>query len=172
MWNGRKYAAMAIAGVGFAVAAAAPAAAQYSGAAGGSGDHGYAGVYSYGLPHATYGLASHGRPGDHGYGGYPGAYGAAYGTARGDGDNGWGTGYGYPGWVPSRSYAGDSLYGRGHGYGQRRGARRVLGYGYGMGDALPYDEVFAARQHRGFAAKPAQDKILRRPQNLKFAPAN
>jgi hypothetical protein len=172
MWNGRKYAAMAIAGVGFAVVAAAPASAQYYGAAGGSGDRGYAGVSSFGPPHANYGLASYGRPGDHGYGGYHGAYGPAYGAAHGADYNDWGTGYGYPGWVPSHSYAGYPLYGRGQGYGQRRGARRVLGYGYGMGDALPYGQVFGAPQHREFAAKPAQDKIPYRPQNLKLAPAN
>jgi hypothetical protein len=167
MWSGRKYAAMAIASVGLAVAAAAPASAQYRGAAGGLGDYGYAGVYSYGWPYATYGLAGHGSSGDYGYGGYPGAYGAAPG-----GYNRWGAGYGYYGGTPSYSYAGYPFNGRARAYGFGRGARHVPGYGYGVGDRLLYDQAFAAAQHRDFTARPAQDKIVYRGQNLKLAPAH
>src|SRR5260221_8084357 len=70
MWNSRKYTAMAVVGVGLAVAAATPASAQLFGLggaygyAGGCGGYGYAPVYSYAG----------------GCGGY-GAYGAAYGAA-------------------------------------------------------------------------------------------
>jgi hypothetical protein len=81
MWNSGKYAAMAIAGAGFAVAAATPASACF--------DWGYSGIYSHGWPYANTGFAS-----------YP-AYsyrscGGAYHIP------GWGEcgGYGRCGWAP------------------------------------------------------------------------
>jgi hypothetical protein len=129
MWNGRKYAAMAIAGIALAVTAA-PASAQYVGGpgarhAGSWGDYGYAGVYSYGWPYATYGLAGYGGSGDYGYGGARGAYGAAYGAAAAAAPyNGSGTGYGYFGWAPSYGYAGYPHNGRAHRYGYGRGTYR------------------------------------------------
>jgi hypothetical protein len=48
MWNGRKYAAMAIAGAALTAATSSPALAQYL-------DNGYAGVYGFGWPYAAYG---------------------------------------------------------------------------------------------------------------------
>jgi hypothetical protein len=81
MWNGGKYAAMAIAGAGLAVTAATPASACV--------DWGYSGVYSYGWPYANAGFAS-----------YP-----VY-SHRSCGGNyniqGWGEcgGYGRCGWAP------------------------------------------------------------------------
>jgi hypothetical protein len=50
MWNGGKYAAIAVAGAGFAVAAATPASACF--------DWGYSGAYSYGWPYANAGYTS------------------------------------------------------------------------------------------------------------------
>jgi hypothetical protein len=109
MWNSIKYAAIAVLGVGLAVAAGTPASAWWPGAygnAGGCGYYGYApaygyaggcgygaytpayaGVYSYGWP---YGTVGYGNYGDYGYAGgcgdaasgYAPAYGAyGYGTA-------------------------------------------------------------------------------------------
>ncbi len=126
MWNGRKYAAMAIAGIGFAVAAATPASAQYNGGAGGFGDHGYAGAYSHGWPYSTSGLGGYGGSGD--YGGYRRAYGAAHGA----GYKGSGTRL-----APSFGYAGDPSYGPNHGYSFRWSARRVPEYGHGVGNRMP-----------------------------------
>jgi hypothetical protein len=167
MWNGRKCAAMAIAAIGCAVAAAAPASAQYYGAADSFGDDGHAGVHSHGSPYAARGLAGYGPSGDYGFG-YRRAYGAALGADRNDSS----TGYGYYGSAPSYSYGGYPFYGRAHDHGSRRSARRVLGDGYGLGDRRPYDHAFGAAQHRDFTAPPAQDKIMYRNQNLKLAPAN
>jgi hypothetical protein len=128
MWNGRKYAAMAIAGIGFTVAASAPASAQYYGAAGGSGDYGNPGAYSYGRPYTTPGLPGYGGSGGYGY---RGAYGSAHGAALGADRNGSATRQ-----APYFNYAGDPSYGPNHGYSFRWGARRVPGYGYGAGDRL------------------------------------
>ncbi len=70
MWNSRKYTAMAVVGVGLAVAAATPASAQLLGSGGAYGYTGGCGAYGYA---PVYGYAG-------GCGGY-GAYGAAYGAA-------------------------------------------------------------------------------------------
>src|SRR5262249_51625258 len=51
MWNSTKYAAIAIAGASFAVAAATPASACFA--------WGYSGVYSYGWAYANTGFASY-----------------------------------------------------------------------------------------------------------------
>ena len=81
MWNGRKDAAMAIAGASIAVAAVTPASACFT--------WGYSGVYSYGWAYANTGVAD-----------YP-----AY-SYRSCGGNyhiqGWGEcgGYGACGWAP------------------------------------------------------------------------
>ncbi len=154
MWNSRKYAAMAIAGVGLAVAAATPASAWwpgyggYYGAAyggcgaygyapsygyagyGGCGSYGYAGA-SYGLPYATYGYA--GYPA-YGYGGCGGYYGAAsYGGCGG---------YGY---APTYGYA-PSYYGYSAGYGC--GARHPRSAGYAVANHRPYGDAYAAYRPR------------------------
>jgi hypothetical protein len=121
---------MAIAGIGFAVTAAPPASAQYNGATGGFGD--YAGVYNYGRPYGTHGLAGYGGSGGYGYGDYRGAYGSTLGADR----NGSGTSYGRYGRVPYFSYAGSPSYGPNHGYSFRWGARRAPALGYGVGDRL------------------------------------
>jgi hypothetical protein len=80
MWNSTKYAAMAIAGAGLAVAAATPASA--------CSDWGYSGVYSYG-PYAAVGFSSYPAYSYRSCGGY-------YNIP------GWGEcgGYGYCGWAP------------------------------------------------------------------------
>ncbi len=80
MWNGGKYAAMAIAGAGL-VAAATPASACI--------DWGYSGVYSYGWPYANTGLSSYPAYNYRSCGGY-------YNI------QGWGEcgGYGRCGWAP------------------------------------------------------------------------
>src|SRR5258708_23543725 len=70
MWKSRKYTAMAVVGVGLAVAAATPASAQLLGSGGAYGYTGGCGAYGYA---PVYGSAG-------GCGGY-GAYGAAYGAA-------------------------------------------------------------------------------------------
>src|SRR5216684_4392160 len=70
MWNSRKYTAMAVVGVGLAVAAATPASAQLLGSGGAYGYTGGCGGYASA---PVYGYAG-------GCGGY-GAYGAAYGGA-------------------------------------------------------------------------------------------
>jgi hypothetical protein len=81
MWNSRKYAAMAIAGTGFAIAAATPASACFA--------WGHSGAYSYGWAYANTGFSD-----------YP-----AY-SYRSCGGNyhiqGWGEcgGYGQCGWAP------------------------------------------------------------------------
>jgi hypothetical protein len=81
MWNSRKFAAMAIAGAGLAVAAATPASA--------CADWGYSGVYNYGWAYANAGYAN-----------YPvysyRSCGGAYHI------QGWGecSGYGSCGWAP------------------------------------------------------------------------
>src|SRR5262249_7047359 len=140
MWSGGRYTAMAIAGIGLAVAAAAPALAQQGaggGLAGSFGDYGYAGGYSYGWPYATYGLAGYGGSGDYGYGGYRGANGAAYGAATGADYSGSGTSYGYYGWAPSYGYAGYPFDGRAHNRGFGWGAYGGLTSGHGAGDRPP-----------------------------------
>jgi hypothetical protein len=81
MWKSRKYAAMAIAGAGLAVAATKPASACF--------DWGYSGIYSHGWPYANTGFAS-----------YP-AY--SYRSCGGSYNiPGWGEcgGYGHCGWAP------------------------------------------------------------------------
>lgn len=163
MWNGRKYTAVAIAGIGLAVAASAPASAQYS--ASSYGNYGYGGVYSYGWPYATYGLAGYGGSGDYGYGGLRGAYGAASGAAVSAPYNAWGTSYGIYGWAPSHGYAGYPYNGRAYG----NGFRRVRGPGLGLGDSPPSGRAFAAAQQRDFARP--QHRIVHRAQDSKFSRA-
>jgi hypothetical protein len=81
MWNSRKFAALALAGAGFAVAAATPARACF--------DWGYSGIYSHGWPYASRGFASYPAYRYRSCGGY-------YNIA------GWGEcgGYGRCGWAP------------------------------------------------------------------------
>jgi|SRR5215471_2783531 len=152
MWNSRKCTAMAVLGVGLAVAAATPASAQwlgwggaygaggcggygYAGGCGGFGAYGYApayaGVYSYGWPYATVGYGAYGAyDGCGAYGGYGGC--GAYGYA---GDCG---GYGAYGYAPA-------YYGYGYGaYGYGGCRHRVRGYG---GYALAY----TPRHRSGYA---------------------
>ncbi len=81
MWKSRKYAAMAIAGAGFAVAAATPASACFA--------WGHSGIYSYGWAYANTG-----------YSDYPAySYRSCGGTYH---IQGWGEcgGYGQCGWAP------------------------------------------------------------------------
>jgi hypothetical protein len=132
MWNSKKYAAMAVLGVGLAVAAATPASAWWPGAygsAGGCGYYGYAPAYGY--------------PGGCGYGAYGYApayagvysYGWPYGTV-GLGD--WGA-YGYAGGCGSGAYGYAPAYGA-YGYGPasyRYGCRARHPHGHG-GYALSY----------------------------------
>jgi hypothetical protein len=75
MWNGRKYAAMAIAGAALAAAACGPASAEYF-------DNGYAGVYGFGWPYAAYGAGNYGVNGAYAYGGSYSS--ASYGGQEGD----------------------------------------------------------------------------------------
>jgi hypothetical protein len=62
MWNGRKYAAMAMAGAALVAATCSPASAQYVG-------NGYAGVYGFGWPYAAHGAGDYSANGAYGYGG-------------------------------------------------------------------------------------------------------
>jgi hypothetical protein len=66
MWNGRIHAAMAAAAL--SVSVAGPASAEYRNGAEYC-DNGYARVYSYGWPAATYDAAGYGLSSAHGYGG-------------------------------------------------------------------------------------------------------
>ena len=155
MWNSRKCTAMAVLGVGLAVAAATPASAWWPGAYGsvggcgaygsavgyggygGCGGYGYAGGYGAygGYGSGTYaGVYSYGWPygiiGDYGYA--PAAYGSAvgcgaYGSAVGYGGYG---GYGIYGYAPV--YYGYGGYGgAGYGYGGAGYGYGGVGYGYG-----------------------------------------
>jgi hypothetical protein len=116
MWNNKKYAAMAVLGVGLTVAAVAPASAWWPGAydnARGCGyygyapTYGYAGVYSYGWP---YGTVGYGRWGAYGY-----ASGDGYAGGRGYGAYGYGPLYGGSGYGPA--YYGHGCHAR-HLHGQ------------------------------------------------------
>ena len=80
MWKSSKYAVMAIAGAGLAVAAT-PASACF--------DWGYSGIFSHGLPYANTGFASYPA---YGYRSCGGSYNIP----------GWGEcgGYGHCGWAP------------------------------------------------------------------------
>ena len=117
MWNSRKYAAMAVLGMGLAVAAATPASAWWPGAYGSAGGcgYGYAPVYGYGggCGYGAYGYAP----------AYAGvySYGWPYGTV-GYGD--WGA-YGYAGGCGYGAYGYAPTYGT-YGYAPTYGA-----YGYG-----------------------------------------
>jgi len=130
MWNSRKYAAMAILGVGLAVAAATPSSAQSWGGCGVSGSPpaAYAGVYTYGWPYGVIGDV--GCP-THGFAG-GGAYGSAGGYAGG--------GIGYDAW----GYAGG--YGP-FGYALNTDAGGCGGYG-AYGSAPPYSFAGACRARR------------------------
>jgi hypothetical protein len=166
MWNSSKHAAMAIAGVGLAVAAATPASAWcpgyygaasglyagcgpvgYYGSAYGYGSSGYGGVFTYGWPYATsFGISDYGGYGAaYGYGGYGGGYGAAYGYGGG--------------WVPYYTAAG---WGCGH------TAHRSRGASYAVASNRLHSPRFADAGH--LAVKPAQSRIAYRA-NLKLARA-
>jgi hypothetical protein len=137
MCNSRKRAAMAVLGVGLAVAAATPASAgwPYAGGCGYAGyadTPAYAGVYSYGWPYGTVG--------DAGCGAY--GYTPAFGHAGG-------CGYRAPGYPPSAAY----------GYGPadyRYGCRGRHLHGHG-GYALAY--ASSARRHFDSAKQIAADKV-------------
>jgi hypothetical protein len=141
MWNGRKYAAIAVLGAGLAVAAATPSSAQFLGGAfgyaGGCGVSGsapaaYAGVYTYGWPYGVLGdvgCPAYGYAGGGAYG-YAGGYAAgsgygAYGYARGYGpygyafntDTGVCGGYGAYGSAPLVGIAGSCRARRSHRHG-------------------------------------------------------
>jgi hypothetical protein len=167
MWNSRKYTAMAVVGVGLAIAAATPASAQlvglggaygYAGGcgayasapvygyAGGCGGYGaaygaapaYAGVYSYGWPYGIIGDVGYGA---YGYAGGCGGYGA-YGYAGG----GCG-GYGAYGYAPVSGYAGGCGGYGAYGYAPNYGfagacrARRNHGYGgYAVSRVMPHQQ--------------------------------
>jgi hypothetical protein len=75
MWNGTKYAAMAIAGATLAAAISSPASAQHL-------DSRYAGVYSFGWPFAPLGAGDYGPNSAYGYGGSYRS--ASYGGQEGD----------------------------------------------------------------------------------------
>jgi hypothetical protein len=72
MWNGRKYATMAMAGAALAAATYSPASAQYPG-------NGYAAIYGFGWPYAVYGAGDYGPNAAFGYGG---SYGSASNGSR------------------------------------------------------------------------------------------
>jgi hypothetical protein len=132
MWNSKKYAVMAVLGVGLTVAAATPASAWWPGAygnAGGCGYYGYASAYGHagGCGYGAYGYAP----------AYAGvySYGWPYGTV---GYGGWGA-YGYAGCCGYGAYGyapvfGASGYGSAY-YGYGCHARHVHGHG---GYALAY----------------------------------
>jgi hypothetical protein len=164
MWNGRTYAAMAIAGAGLAVAAAAtPASAWWPGSYGsvgcgsyygaaygpgslGCGDYGYAGTFTYGWPYANNVIPISG----YGSYGYAPAYGYGYGNSPA-----YGFGYGYaPAYGYGYSYA--PAYGYG-GWGCGR-AHRARDYGYATAYRRPYN--FAVASYRGH-----------RPTAFAYAPA-
>jgi hypothetical protein len=116
MWNSKNFAAIAVLGVGLAVAAATPASAWWPGGYGSAGGCGYgayasapyAGVYSYGWPYGTVGYAGCGAYG----------YAPAYGYAGG-------CGYGASGYAPAYgAYGYDPAY---YGYGCR--GRHPHGHG-------------------------------------------
>jgi hypothetical protein len=164
MWNSNKYAAMAVVGVGLAVAAATPASAQWLGGggaygySGGCGGYGYAPVYgyaggcgAYGAYGAAYGAApayagvySYGWP--YGLIGDVGHYGA-YGYAGGCGG-----GYGAYGYAPVYGSAGGcggyGAYGYAPVYGYAGGCG---GYGaYGYAPNYGFAGACRARRHHGY----------------------
>jgi hypothetical protein len=114
MWNSKNYAAVAVLGVGLAMAAATPASAWWPadyGSAGGCGygayayAPAYAGVYSYGWPYGTVGYAC-------------GAYGyaPAYAGGCGYGASGYAPAYGAYGYGPaSYGYGCRGRHPHGHG---------------------------------------------------------
>ena len=162
MWNGRKYAAMTIVGAGLAVAAATPASAWWWP----FDTYGYSGDYSYVWPYTSYGYADYAP---YGYVSYDYDYGPAYGYA----------GYGY-----SRPW--------GRVYGCGRAAYQPQGDNYAVADRRPagfavvsyglhrpyaiaacasrsYRHVYAVAKDLNLAAKPVQNKVAFRVQNVKLA---
>ena len=122
MWNGRKYAAMTIAGASLAVAAATPASAWWWP----FDTYGYSGGYGYVWPYMSFGYSDYAP---YGYVSYGYDYSPAYGYA----------GYGY-----SRPWGG--VYGCG------RAAHHPHSYNYAVADRRPADFAVAPyRLHRSYA---------------------
>ena len=122
MWNSRKYTAMAVVGVGLAVAAATPASAQLLGSGGAYGYTGGCGAYGYA---PVYGSAG-------GCGGY-----GAYGYAPVSGYAGGCGGYGAYGYAPNYGFAGACRARRHHGYG-----------GYALARVTPRPHAYTAYASR------------------------
>ena len=120
MWNSRKYTAMAVVGVGLAVAAATPASAQLLGLGGAYGYTGGCGGYASA---PVYGSAGGGC------GGY--GYAPVSGYAGGCG------GYGAYGYAPNYGFAGACRARRHHGYG-----------GYALARVTPRPHAYTAYASR------------------------
>jgi hypothetical protein len=151
MWNSKKYAAMAVLGVGLAVAAATPASAWWPGAygnAGGCGYSGYAPAYGYagGCGYGAYGYAS----------AYAGVY--SYGWPYGTGGYGDCGAYGYAGGCGYAAYApAYGTYGYGSAsYGYGCGGRHLHGHGsYALAYAprSSYHGNYASASDRNFSTR-------------------
>jgi hypothetical protein len=104
MWNSRNHTAMAVVGVGLAVAVASPSSAHrlggaygYAGGCGAFGAYGYApaaygGVYTYGWPYGVIGDVNYPT-----YGYAAGCGYSTYGYASGHGPYGYAPNYGFAG---------------------------------------------------------------------------